>query len=99
MQDPSVLQDQIRAHVLVSGRVQGVGYRFSAVDEARRLGVKGWVCNLADGRVEAVFEGSKSAVEQMICWCRQGPLGAVVQDVVVEYGTPEGFPGFEIRRG
>jgi acylphosphatase len=62
------------------------------------LGINGWVRNLSDGRVEALFEGSKAAVEEMIKWCRQGPRGAVVKDVAVEYEEPEGLQGVETRR-
>lgn len=85
-----------RAHVWISGKVQGVGYRLSTQDEAIKLGVKGWVKNLPDGRVEAVLEGEKMAVEEMIQWCHHGPSGAVVQSVKVEGETPEGFPEFQV---
>lgn len=95
---PNQSQEQIRAHVFISGQVQGVGYRLSTVSEARRWGVNGWVRNLSDGRVEAVFEGDKSGVEEMINWCHQGPSAAVVKDVAVEYEKPEGLRGFETRR-
>ncbi|AFY77169.1 MAG: acylphosphatase [Hydrococcus sp. C42_A2020_068] len=88
----------IRAHVLVSGLVQGVGYRYSTVDRAEKLGLNGWVRNLPDGRVEAVFEGEKAAVEEMIRWCRRGPSAAVVQNVTVEMGEPEGLRGFGVKR-
>lgn len=87
-----------RVRVLVSGRVQGVGYRYSTVHEANRLGVSGWVRNLPDGRVEAAFEGTKAAVEAMIKWCHKGPPDAVVENVAVEFETPEGLQGFETRR-
>ncbi|MEQ8386603.1 MAG: acylphosphatase [Coleofasciculus sp. D1-CHI-01] len=95
---PNQSQEQIRAHVFISGQVQGVGYRFSTVSEAHRWGVTGWVRNLSDGRVEAVFEGNKSGVEEMINWCHKGPSAAVVKDVAVEYEEPEGLSGFETRR-
>jgi len=95
---PNQSQEQIRAHVFISGQVQGVGYRLSTVSEARRWGVNGWVRNLSDGRVEAVFEGDKTGVEEMINWCHQGPSAAVVKDVAVEYEKPEGLSGFETRR-
>ena len=95
---PNQSQEQIRAHVFISGQVQGVGYRLSTVSEARRWGVNGWVRNLSDGRVEAVFEGNKSGVEEMINWCHKGPSAAVVKDVAVEYEEPEGLRGFETRR-
>jgi acylphosphatase len=98
MPNSSPLHEQIRAHVFISGRVQGVGYRFSTVDQANQLGLNGWVRNLLDRRVEAVFEGSQAAVEEMIRWCNQGPRGAVVKDVSIDYEAPEGLRGFEIRR-
>lgn len=59
----------IRAHVFVTGRVQGVGFRYSTVDTASQLGLTGWVRNLPDGRVEAVFEGVRDIVEDMVRWC------------------------------
>ena len=86
-----------RAHVFVSGIVQGVGYRFTTAKQAKQLGVSGWVRNLPDDRVEGVFEGTKAAVEQMIRWCHKGPLGAVVKDVIVEYEEPKGIREFEIK--
>lgn len=92
------MQGKIRVHVFVSGIVQGVGYRFTTLDRANQLGVSGWVRNLPDERVEAMFEGTKAAVEEMIRWCHQGPPGAVVKDVVVDYEEPEGIRGFEITR-
>lgn len=85
-----------RAHVFISGRVQGVGYRFSTRSQAKHLGVAGWVRNLPDRRVEAVFEGSQSAVEAMIRWCYQGPLDAAVTDLAVDYEQPQGLQGFDI---
>lgn len=87
----------IHAHVFVSGRVQGVGYRATIWDVATRLGLKGWVRNLADGRVEAVFEGDRTLVEQMLTWCRQGPPTAVVTDVSVRYEPPQELRSFEIK--
>jgi len=68
------------------------------MDEAQRLGVNGWVRNLPDGRVEAVFEGSKTVVEEIIRWCHKGPTAAVVKDVAVEYEELEDLRGFETRR-
>lgn len=87
-----------RAHVLVSGTVQGVYYRATTRDTAREHGVDGWVRNLDDGRVEAVFEGSEENVEAMVGWCHEGSSAARVEDVEVEYGDPEGIENFEIRR-
>jgi acylphosphatase len=86
------------AHVFISGRVQGVGYRLTTQDVAEQLGIKGWVRNLPDGRVEAVFEGTKEQVENMLRWCEKGPRGASVQQVAVEYEEPQGLERFEIRR-
>jgi len=88
----------IRAHVLISGRVQRVGFRFSTQDMATLYGLTGWVRNLPDERVEAVFEGDRSSVEAMIRWCHQGPPHAIVQDVMVVYEPPEGLNGFEIQQ-
>lgn len=87
----------LRAHVYASGRVQGVYYRANTRDAARDRGVAGWVKNLDDGRVEAVFEGPREAVESMVKWCHDGSPRAQVEDVTVEYGEPEGETGFEVR--
>jgi acylphosphatase len=91
------MSDRTRAHVFVSGTVQGVYYRATTRDTARERGVDGWVKNLDDGRVEAVFEGDEDAVEGMVEWCHTGSPQARVDDVVVEYEPPEGLDGFEIR--
>ncbi|USZ67908.1 acylphosphatase [Halorussus salilacus] len=90
--------DRTRAHVFVSGTVQGVYYRANTRDTARELGIDGWVRNLPDGRVEAVFEGSEDSVSEMVEWCHTGSPAAEVEDVEVEYGDPEGEDGFRIRR-
>ncbi|WP_256545093.1 acylphosphatase [Halobellus inordinatus] len=89
--------DRTRAHVFVSGTVQGVYYRASTRDAARKRDVDGWVKNLDDGRVEAVFEGPESAVEEMIDWCHTGSSAASVDDVEVEYEAPAGESGFQVR--
>ena len=82
----------------LSGRVQGVGFRFSTADEARDRGLAGWVRNLDSGRVEAVFEGPRARVEDMLRWARDGPPGSYVKDVRVEWDEPqEHFERFEIR--
>ena len=65
-----------RLHLFVSGRVQGVFFRASTRDKARSLGLTGWVRNLADGRVEGLFEGGESDLVQMLEWCRTGPAGS-----------------------
>lgn len=92
------MSDRTRTHVFVSGTVQGVYYRASTRDAAREAGVDGWVRNLDDGRVEAVFEGEEADVEAMVEWCHTGSPRADVDDVAVEYGEPTGLDGFEIRR-
>lgn len=89
---------QIRAHVFITGRVQGVGYRFHTGYQAHQQGITGWVRNRIDGSVEAVFEGELSAVEAMIQWCHQGPETALVEEVTVEYEPPEGLHKFETLR-
>ncbi|MDR5673780.1 Acylphosphatase [Halalkaliarchaeum sp. AArc-CO] len=91
------MSEQTRAHVYVSGNVQGVFYRANTRDTARELGVDGWVRNLEDGRVEAVFEGSEPAVEQLVDWCHEGSPAADVSNVDVEYEQPTGLDGFEVR--
>lgn len=88
-----------RAHVFVTGRVQGVGFRFYTREEARRYGLGGFVRNLPDGRVEAVFEGDPAAVEALVAWCRSGPPGSRVTDVARDDETPTGeFDLFDVRR-
>ena len=91
------MTDRTRAHVYVSGRVQGVYYRATTRDTAREAGVDGWVRNLDDGRVEAVFEGDEAAVRELVDWCESGSRAAEVDDVAAEYGDPEGLDGFEIK--
>jgi acylphosphatase len=85
--------EQVRARVLVLGRVQGVGFRAATRDKARTAGVEGWVRNLPDGRVEAVFEGSRSAVQRLVSWCYSGPNGAVVEKVEITWEEPTGKEG------
>ena len=88
----------IRVHVLISGHVQGVFYRASTQRQAHALGVRGWVRNLPDGRVEAVFEGEEAAVQRMIAWCRSGPPNAYVTDVDVHSEPFVGeLTGFNVR--
>jgi acylphosphatase len=83
-------------HVLVAGRVQGVWFRDTCCEQARNLGVAGWVRNLGDGRVEAVFEGAPGAVDRMVAWCHEGPSRARVDTVEVTTRTPDGLAGFRI---
>jgi len=86
-----------RAHVFVSGRVQGVYYRATTRERAQQRGVDGWVRNLDDGRVEAVFEGPEDDVDAMVEFCHEGSERANVTDVETDYGEPEGLDGFEVR--
>ncbi|GGN87160.1 MULTISPECIES: acylphosphatase [Haloarcula] len=86
-----------RVHVYVSGQVQGVYYRATTRDTAREHGVDGWVKNLDDGRVEAVFEGDPDAVDAMVEYCHEGSTRATVTDVEVDEEDPEGVDGFEVR--
>lgn len=85
--------ERVRAHVLIAGRVQGVGFRAYARDRARAAGVEGWVRNLSDGRVEAIFEGSRPAVQRLVSWCYSGPTHAQVEKVEVEWEQPTGKEG------
>lgn len=93
------MMERIRAHLFIAGRVQRVGFRFSTQDMATLYGLAGWVQNLPDQRVEAVFEGDRDAVEKMIQWCHQGPPHAQVEQVTVQYETPQGLTQFEIVKG
>ena len=81
----------------VSGRVQGVGYRYSMVIEARRLGVDGWVRNRVDGTVEAHIEGETVRCDALEAWARRGPPSARVDRIVAEDRAVEGYRGFESR--
>ena len=87
----------IRRRVVVHGRVQGVFFRASCVQEARRVGADGWVANREDGTVEAVFEGDPSVVEHMLAWCGDGPYRARVDRVDVVEEPLEELNGFEQR--
>ena len=91
------MANEERAHVFVSGHVQGVFFRDSAREQAEELGVSGWVRNTEDGRVEAVFEGDPDSVERMVRWSRRGPAHAHVTAVDVSDEPVEGLPAFQIR--
>jgi acylphosphatase len=87
----------IRRRVVVRGYVQGVFFRDSTRRLALRHGVSGWVRNRPDGAVEAVFEGEPETVERLVAFAREGPRGAVVENVEVSEEEPEGLNGFSVR--
>jgi acylphosphatase len=84
----------VRRRVRVTGRVQGVGFRYAVAERARSRHVGGFVRNLATGQVEAAFEGEPDAVDAMVEFCRRGPSGARVDDVEVRSEEPRGDAGF-----
>jgi len=83
-------------HLLIAGRVQGVGFRYSMAEEAERLGVTGWVRNRRDGTVEAVVDGDPQRLEAILAWARRGPRGARVTDVRISE-IAGSFERFETR--
>ncbi len=85
-----------RARVSARGRVQGVFFRSEARDRARSLGLAGWIRNVPDGSVEAVFEGEDERVEALLTWCRRGPAGARVDEVEVTWEDPRGEASFRV---
>jgi len=90
--------DLERAHVRVSGQVQGVFFRDSTREKAEELGLAGWVKNLPDGQVEAVFEGPSESVREMVRWCEGGPQHASVENVDTDFESAGGdLEGFEVR--
>ena len=82
--------ERARVHLHISGKVQGVYYRVTAADEARRLGLTGWVRNLPDGRVEAVAEGSRRHLDRFVAWCRHGPPAAEVSNIDTTWADATG---------
>ncbi len=91
-------EDQ-EARVVVSGRVQGVYFRASTRDVAVRWGVRGFVRNLPDGRVESVLQGDRGAVEKVVAFMREGPPGAYVEEADIEWrAVCEACDGFHVRR-
>ena len=92
------MNSKVRAHVVVTGRVQGVYFRYATREEANMRGVKGWVRNLRVGGVEAVFEGEKTKVEELLDFCHYGPPEAKVSSVKVTWGVYTGeLKVFSIR--
>ena len=86
----------LRQHVWVDGVVQGVFFRAATAEMAQGLGLAGWVRNLPDGRVDAVFEGDSESIETAVAWCRRGPPRAVVERVEVAEEAVEGLRGFRV---
>ncbi len=92
-------EDQVRVHLTIEVQVQGVFFRTSTLQEAKRLSVKGWVRNCPDGSVEVVAEGSRKKIVEMIQWCHQGPARAQVRNVQLQWEDhKESFKNFSIRR-
>lgn len=89
--------ERSRARVTVSGGVQGVFFRAETREQALVLGLDGWVSNMPDGDVEAVFEGDRGPVERAVEWCRHGPPHARVESIDVHWEKPVGERGFEVR--
>lgn len=93
------MSDEARAHLRIYGRVQGVTFRASTRRESRERGVTGWVQNLRDGSVEAVIEGPRDDVEEVVDWAHDGPPRANVENIDVEWKEPTGeFSDFRVRR-
>ena len=89
----------IRVHVLISGKVQGVFFRIETYHKAIEENIKGWVRNRSDGRVEAIFEGNKENVQRMINFCKNGPKGAMVSNIEIKWEEYNGtFSDFKICR-
>jgi acylphosphatase len=87
---------RVARRAVVSGRVQGVGFRYACVAEARAIGVAGWVRNLGDGRVEAHIEGDKDQVAQLLAWLKDGPPFAQVESVEVSDAEPVDATRFSV---
>ena len=91
------METKTRAHAIISGRVQGVFFRMETKRAADRFGVLGWVQNLRDGTVEAVFEGDRNQIDDILAWCKEGPPRAKVTDVEVSWEDYSGeFRKFDI---
>jgi acylphosphatase len=90
--------DLQRARVRVSGQVQGVFFRDSTRQKAEELGLAGWVRNVPDGQVEALFEGPSAKIREMVHWCEEGPQRASVENVDTDFESADGdLEGFEVR--
>lgn len=92
------MAEQKRVHIFITGFVHGVTFRMTTKYKAKLLGLNGWVKNISDGKVEAVFEGEKEKVEEMLNWAKKGPPGAKVDRVEVKWEEYKGeFKNFEIK--
>ncbi|MFH1232048.1 MAG: acylphosphatase [Planctomycetota bacterium] len=89
--------NKVRSHIWISGKVQGVFFRAYTQKKAQTLNLTGWVRNLPTGQVEAVFEGEKDIVEEMIQWCRHGPPSAQVTKVDIQWGKPADLIEFIVK--
>jgi acylphosphatase len=95
----TVMKDAARVHLTINGRVQGVYFRASTVQQARLLGLTGWVTNRADSSVEVVAEGEREQLKKLVNWCRSGPPGAQVRDVLAKWlDSKDEFQVFFIKR-
>jgi len=88
----------IRKRAIVTGTVQGVGFRWAAREQAQAIGVAGWARNRADGSVEVEVEGEPATVDRMLAWLREGPPGSEVAALDVTDAAPDGDDGFRIRQ-
>lgn len=91
-----MVKEKRAVKLTISGKVQGVGFRFFVKENAQSLGIKGYVKNLPDGEVEAFFQGSKENVNKMIEMCKKGPLTAEVEDIKVEEKEPQNYENFKV---
>ena len=91
-------ENQVRAKVLLDGRVQNVGLRYHTQEKATELNLTGFVRNLTDGRVEVVFEGPANKVEELLDWFQEGALQARIDTIALRYEEPEGrFSNFSVK--
>lgn len=88
----------MKKHIFITGRVQGVGFRHFTRKNAEALGVTGWVKNLPDGRVEAVFQGDEEQIEELVERCKKGPVASYVQDIKIEKDSgDEDYDDFSVE--
>lgn len=91
-------QDQVRLHVLIDGRVQGVGFRFFVMEKANLLGIYGWVRNTYEGKVEVLAEGERTTLEDFLSYLKRGPRAAFVNDIQIQWDNGSGqFSEFNIH--